>query len=934
MVVIGPLCFFFLSFSKMSLLALIFGLAIFLLHSSATAAPTVLAAIPPAGLNKLCADRFIRSPTADCEYLLQAHPLYHPVNNFSQGAIVIDIFPVSGLPAFETVVNLPASLGGGQFIRPIAPGDAELAISNFTLGNNPAAQKTFVRYKQDSVYNDILSGATKKFPEEITFAIPYHLAGQLELAGDSFVAPNPYRYARYQNSDDQFTPLSLGLELGNMPTACIGRFTINDEAIPAANDQIILDMNCDNSVTQAENIYGCALKQRLFKDIQHTNFSAIASPVFENLLTTSFTVDETAFRDAGTGYWSRLYASVYGSFSTISSGIPRRDPGGQSPVWATITYRHPVGCLDPAAFGTNGPNSLQFVWTQGIDTEDSDFAQTALPALIRQRAGDNEHARIVYVPFLQGRPKIVRPFDSGILAPRVSTRAFCRVVGISTVEPRENYRDILGPTNWPTDQLFHLASVVGLPYSNVRMYAKFEFEYPYDPTLIVASPALFLRKGQVVQLTGARVDARGIHNSALVYYTGPLIDSPRSLLYEESTVGGENFCACAPSVGFDRCPLTPGQCPSVPGQETNLVCVNTPFLRFPLVNSAITLSESVAVSQDITVPSCAIVLVNGFDRTAGALINSGVVSGSNTILVNGSYMFDLFVYPESLPFTARWSVNGLASLQYAFSSPVAENSFSNLPTVNFSVNAIVPGVSMIAQVSQGGEIGSCTLDVDVDVGAPVAVLLPKRFAMTPDEALILLGNFSYQATGEPLTWSWRISSATARDVAFLSSTGNTSTTTFTATSAGTFVVTMTVRNPRNIERSVSASVIVQFTPINRTALYSGAMCVTSISVDPDLSAPLAEITDSPGSFAPVNTAPDLGVRFLQPGEQRINLAGPNFVASPGDPRRSPGFPDPQTQDSIYTYAWASIVALVALLLLIVCVFALTILANLCRTQRE
>jgi hypothetical protein len=466
------------------------------------------------------------------------------------------------------------------------------------------------------------------------------------------------------------------------------------------------------------------------------------------------------------------------------------------------------------------------------------------------------------------------------------------------------------------------------------MYAKFEFEYPYNPQINTASPALFLRKGQVVQLTGRSVNTDGEYNSALVYYTGPLVDSPRSLLYEESTVGGENFCACAPSFGFDRCPLSPAQCPSVPGQESNMICVNSPPFSFPILNTPLTLSESVAVSQDITVPSCAIVLVNGFDKTAGALVNSGVTSGSNTILVNGTYKFDLFVYPDILPFTARWSVRGLATLQYAFSSPVAETSFSNLPTVNFSVNAIVPGVSMVAQVSRGGEIGFCTLDVDVDVGAPVAVLLPKRFAMTPDEALVLLGNFSYQATGEPLTWSWRISSSTARDVAFLSSTGNTSTTTFTATSAGIFTVTMTVRNPRNIERSVSASIIVQFTPINRTALYSGSMCVTSISVDPDISAPLADITDPPGSFAPVNTAPDLGVRFFQPGEQRINLAGPNFVASPGDPRRSPGFPDPQTQDSIYTFAWAIIVAIIALLLAVVLIFVIMELVRLCRTQRE
>lgn len=867
-----------------------------------------IASSPPVGLNKLCAGVYIRGD-ARCQYLAQAHPLYNAVTGTQRGAVVIDIFPTRGLPAFETVTNLPVALGGGQFVRSVEEGDVTNAISNFSLGSDPTSRRSFVRYKTDAVYNNWVNNAVPTFPEEITFAIPFHLSGQLELAGDTLTAAgDQLTYRRYTDSDDAYTPAASLLTLGSMPAACRGRFFINKHGIPAAGETSILDMNCDNPVARGNGIYGCAKTQTKFVDVlrRQQNFSAEAGAVFESAVQSSTVGDDRQFTDAGTAFWSSLYPQEYGTFSSVGRGIPPRDPGGVSPVWATITYEHPSNCLVPGPGTTNGLNSLQFVWTQGVDVDDQDVAEAALPALIRHRIGDSVHQRIVYIPYLQGRPKITRPLNSGLLTPRVVTRPLCRNLGTEGSLVTVSSMLTAGPTNYPVNQLFHFASVTGLPYTNVVLYGKWDFEYPTDPTLSFTVGPLYMRRGEAVQLTG--VNAVTTRERAILSFTGPLETSTRNVLYEEATVAGELLCNCVDTTSRNqrRCPSAP--CPLVSGQPRNMNCQTSgtgsiPPIRLPLVNVPFALVTQNQVSADTTPPACGIFLLNGYDGSP------------DSILLNATHFFRVEVYPPvtlANPASVRWSTLGIGALQGDFLEPNARVAFTDLLQVSFRLSSLAQTFSVLAQVQRGDQIGSCRIALRAFLGAPIAVLLPARFAMNPNQVLFLQGNFSVQLTGEPLEYSWGIRFASTRNTAFLNTTGNSSVVSFTATSAGEFVVSMTVTNPRQISRTVTSTVIVQFTPIDRNALVDQLDCVTSLNLDPSIEAPITEIIDSAGQFAPINTAPGRQAYPLQEGE--TYLPEDQIIRPPADPFFSPFVPDPETNFGLNHYAVVGVIVFAAFLL--------------------
>lgn len=875
----------------------------------ALAQPHVIVSSPPKGLNKLCAGVYIRGDS-NCQYLAQAHPLYSSATGTQRGAVVIDIFPTRALPTFETVINLPAQSGGGQFLRDVSEGDVSNAIANFTLGTDPSVRRSFVRYKQDAAYNAWVNGANPTFPEEITFAIPFHLSGQLELAGDTLSTANQLQYRRYVDGTDEYTLPTDLLDLGSMPPACRGKFYINKYGIPAATESSLLDMNCDNPVARANGVYGCALSQNKFADVsrRRQNFTAEAGAVFENLVQAAMSNDDRDFTEAGTGFWSTKYPQQYGTFTSVGRGIPPRDVGNSAPVWATITYEHPSNCLVPGPATMNGRNSLQFVWTQGVDVDDQDVAEAALPALIRHRIGDKIHQRVVYIPYLQGRPKIVRPLNSGLLAPRVVTRPLCRNIPSNGPFPNVGNMMTAPPTNFPQHQLFHLASVTGLPYTNVMMYAKWDFEYPTDSTLAFSVGPLYMMRGQAVQLTG--VNSVLSPERALLYFTGPLATSTRAFLYEEATIGGELLCNCIDTSGSSRrrCPTEP--CPIVRGQSANMNCQNSNFLsgiptvRAARVNAPFSLNAQVQVSADSAPPACGIFLLNGYDGSP------------NSILLNGTHQFRVDVYPPitpSNPATVRWSALGLSQLQGDFLDPLARTDFTGLFTVNFRLTSLIQTFSVIAQVQRADQIGTCRIDLRAFLGAPIAVLIPARFAMNPNQAVFLLGNFSVQLTGEPLTYSWSITYASTRNTGFLNTTGDSPVVTFSATAAGEFSVSMTVTNPRQISRSVTAVIIVQNTPINRTALTNQLDCVTSLNMDPAMEAPLSDIMDNLNQFAPINTAPGRGSYPLQEGEEY--LPQDQIVRPPDDPFRSPAVPNPDINMTLNTVGVAGLIAFAGFLAL-------------------
>ena len=171
----------------------------------------------------------------------------------------------------------------------------------------------------------------------------------------------------------------------------------------------------------------------------------------------------------------------------------------------------------------------------------------------------------------------------------------------------------------------------------------------------------------------------------------------------------------------------------------------------------------------------------------------GNIRPGQTITLDGSTSFD----PEGDPLTYSWSLSAPAG-----SAAVLANPASVRPT--FTVDR--DGDYVVQLIVNDGRLNSAP-DIAIFSSnnvAPVANAGPDQGGKAPGSLITLNGNASFDANGDPLTYSWSLSTP-AGSAAILANPTSVSPT-FTVDRAGDYVVQLIVND--GTENSVPDSVII------------------------------------------------------------------------------------------------------------------------------
>ena len=167
---------------------------------------------------------------------------------------------------------------------------------------------------------------------------------------------------------------------------------------------------------------------------------------------------------------------------------------------------------------------------------------------------------------------------------------------------------------------------------------------------------------------------------------------------------------------------------------------------------------------------------------ANAGPDQGGKTPGSTVTLNGSASSDA----NGDPLTFSWSLSPPPG-----STAVLANPTSVTPT--FTVDRA--GTYTAQLIVNDGTLSSApnTVNISTVNVAPVADAGPDQGGMTPGSLIILDGSLSSDANGDPLTYSWSITSTPVGSAAALSSLTSVSPT-FTADLAGTYVVQLIVND--------------------------------------------------------------------------------------------------------------------------------------------